>query len=656
MPDTPFTTGPRRSKLMVVLFLGILLIQSWISPDSFRPPHEAREMAVVSNTDSRLTIPENPRMINASLAFLQRRRQAYVDANMLVNWPLRGTAYLYHHHQILLAAQYMQTTDKEHGHFIRIDNVFPQQQQEQPLDPDYCQRLTMWVRVAGPEIFAGVPEAVSEGNSCYWKYSFPLQVPGTYHIDAKVLIWDSVDENLQTCRGQAGPVPDEILERHPVHAGFKGFKMYMREAGCCESCARQTNPPCRYWATPPHKLPEPSFFNNGCELFFDANVTELPFQSYLLQDINVTLPTASRRRLQQAVKPHDTVHGYPHRGKVERFLGCGWHTQYTLDFPCLSGELDDQVIVYPDNTITVTANDLIPAPVIQNSQTAPSVSIAQPLCSESVEYSPLPPHQSTPGRWVKEAWPQDCPPFEHDKQYSNSFLVSKWDPQYPHCWHRDDLSVIGHQCIEPNCRFIQKWSRYESDFREQQWMGVWRRYDCDYVEFTNEELQQCVTAKKITGFKTQGKSIAEFLSHYVKQRTDPLQMYTGKDGKRVTLTTMAILHKSSLTRDVLIQDLQKTPNVSHDKDIVYLTSGYFLSSQRDVYAHSGTMKEANEKMKEILVPKGYRYINAYDLSTAMSYETATQFDGMHLIGPTCKMVITKMLHHLCHDVVNGTRV
>ena len=168
-------------------------------------------------------------------------------------------------------------------------------------------------------------------------------------------------------------------------------------------------------------------------------------------------------------------------------------------------------------------------------------------------------------------------------------------------------------------------------------MGVWRRYDCDYVEFTNEELQQCVTAKKITGFKTQGKSIAEFLSHYVKQRTDPLQMYTGKDGKRVTLTTMAILHKSSLTRDVLIQDLQKTPNVSHDKDIVYLTSGYFLSSQRDVYAHSGTMKEANEKMKEILVPKGYRYINAYDLSTAMSYETATQFDGMHLIGPTCKV-------------------
>lgn len=39
---------------------------------------------------------------------------------------------------------------------------------------------------------------------------------------------------------------------------------------------------------------------------------------------------------------------------------------------------------------------------------------------------------------------------------------------------------------------------------------------------------------------------------------------------------------------------------------------------------------------------------------AFTYEAATQNDGMHFIGPPMKMIVTKLFHHLCHDVVNGT--
>jgi hypothetical protein len=40
----------------------------------------------------------------------------------------------------------------------------------------------------------------------------------------------------------------------------------------------------------------------------------------------------------------------------------------------------------------------------------------------------------------------------------------------------------------------------------------------------------------------------------------------------------------------------------------------------------------------------------------MVYDVATQFDGMHLIGPPMKLIITKFFHYLCKDHVEGSRV
>ena len=37
------------------------------------------------------------------------------------------------------------------------------------------------------------------------------------------------------------------------------------------------------------------------------------------------------------------------------------------------------------------------------------------------------------------------------------------------------------------------------------------------------------------------------------------------------------------------------------------------------------------------------------MSAAFTYDTATQNDGMHIIGPTMKMIITKIFHFLCLD-------
>jgi hypothetical protein len=50
---------------------------------------------------------------------------------------------------------------------------------------------------------------------------------------------------------------------------------------------------------------------------------------------------------------------------------------------------------------------------------------------------------------------------------------------------------------------------------------------------------------------------------------------------------------------------------------------------------------------EILTPKGYKMINAFDVTEAFAFDTTGQLDGMHVIGPPIQSIITKLFHHIC---------
>ena len=52
---------------------------------------------------------------------------------------------------------------------------------------------------------------------------------------------------------------------------------------------------------------------------------------------------------------------------------------------------------------------------------------------------------------------------------------------------------------------------------------------------------------------------------------------------------------------------------------------------------------------EVLGPKNYHMLNLYDMTKAFSYDTATQMDGLHIIGPPMKMAISKLFHYVCFN-------
>ena len=77
-------------------------------------------------------------------------------------------------------------------------------------------------------------------------------------------------------------------------------------------------------------------------------------------------------------------------------------------------------------------------------------------------------------------------------------------------------------------------------------------------------------------------------------------------------------------------------------------TGFFITSELS------RMDKANHFANKTL--QGYKMPNAFDMSAAFSYDTATQLDGLHIIGPPMKMMVTKIFHHVCKDAVEGSRL
>ena len=88
----------------------------------------------------------------------------------------------------------------------------------------------------------------------------------------------------------------------------------------------------------------------------------------------------------------------------------------------------------------------------------------------------------------------------------------------------ESLSTVD--CPEGYCNLLPPESKWVSSVHEEtQWFGVWRQYDCDFLEFTDEQLQQCVTRRKISSITTKGLSIAVFLREFLKRRLENIQFY-----------------------------------------------------------------------------------------------------------------------------------
>lgn len=588
---------------------------------------------------------------DAAIKFVLDRKQAYEAQNRSYVWPLRGIGYLYENHGVVLAGQYVSAPDivaTRKKHSIHIFNVLKNKVS--------CSDLVIWIQIIGPtEIFSGQARAHSNEDECHWEYDFDARASGSYNIEAKLMEWKPDVPRPVKC--PVVTTDASIVESYPVRKSFLGFKMYKPTEMCCEICSRLAGH-CKAWATPIPAFPMgllEGFKNRhhkvcrGCELFFD-NETSLGVVPYspMISQLNKTNETQFHLPADQVAQAPKKVYGLPHHYETMQFLGCGWSYWFTVDFQCLSGALDDKVF-FANNLVNLTNTDLTVDSIDDEAVHAVASTKEEPLCS--IESERFGTHS---GRWVVEPWPseQECP-VPHSKDPTIFLKQHTYQGDNPKCWRRDDLSIYNHDCVEINCELIETSSKWESPlYKEKQWCGDWKHDSgCSYTQYTESELQQCVDRRKLYGFKVDGASVAAMINAHFSERMENINFYNNTefgDGTKVTISTFRLLHYSNFPNTVKDYFENKAPNVTKDEEFFWV-SGYFLSSEREIQATASRMKQYSVWGEKYLTLKGYKMINAHDMTAAFTYDTAWQDDGMHISGPPVKMILTKVLHYLCSE-------
>lgn len=149
--------------------------------------------------------------------------------------PRRGVRYLYETYNLLLVVEPI-VYSANHGVSIRIVDLHPMNVSISCTDID----LTIWVRIAGPEIISGI--AIPKHNSsCTWEFNNnePLTLPGTYEVSVKVLaLNDGADRIQEDCHFQKNTLfhSGTILQNYTPPGVF-----YHTEHNCCEMCTRHEN-------------------------------------------------------------------------------------------------------------------------------------------------------------------------------------------------------------------------------------------------------------------------------------------------------------------------------------------------------------------------------------------------------------------------------
>jgi hypothetical protein len=246
-------------------------------------------------------------------------------------------------------------------------------------------------------------------------------VEGSYSADAKVIMWNGAapvggtDESQ--CQVHSGNITQ--VDGFPVHVGFVGFKIYRPTQSCCDICSR-LSPYCGYWASPALGITSPTTIWNDCELFFAQGTPKdiIPKSQFVPESPFIRKIRDKTRS--NILKPDAYYHGAPHKNPTAYFVGCGWSSWFTLDFPCLSADLDDRIYM---------AKSAFNFKVTQDKNSPGLVGKAfrsrLPLCTienEDVDRSK--------GRWVREQRPDTtvCPmPMQVDKNFKSRFDIMKID-------------------------------------------------------------------------------------------------------------------------------------------------------------------------------------------------------------------------------------
>jgi len=265
------------------------------------------------------------------------------------------------------------------------------------------------------------------------------------------------------------------------------------------------------------------------------------------------------------------------------------------------------------------------------------------------------------GRWVRHIYPDDseCSPAEQDAtaQEFRVPMLQYYGDRPPECWHRDDLTLIGNSCGEPGCQWVLK-HRWVTDLkRETNWYGFWQPYHCRYLEMGDNDIQQCVDRKKISSISLEGASIKQILSSYMSQKLQAINMTTAGN-RTVFLDTLKMPHLLWHKGVHDYQELLETnfPSVVDDTENEhYFITGFYYTSEREPNVQVDRSLQYSQMAHDVLTPKGYKMLNAFDVTSAFAFDTDGQVSSCFLwVIPYSSLSFPN--ESSCYDVSPNSRM
>eukprot|EP00747_Dinoflagellata_sp_TGD_P166160 gnl/TRDRNA2_/TRDRNA2_188503_c0_seq1.p1 gnl/TRDRNA2_/TRDRNA2_188503_c0~~gnl/TRDRNA2_/TRDRNA2_188503_c0_seq1.p1 ORF type:complete len:705 (+),score=75.14 gnl/TRDRNA2_/TRDRNA2_188503_c0_seq1:61-2175(+) len=598
---------------------------------------------------------EPPDTLAAATKWLNERKSVYEKASF--SFAARGAGYLHEKLGLILTLRWREP-------YIWIEDLAGRS-----CDPN---RISIWVRVAGPQLHAGLATPSTSNKTCRWHFDLHnIQETGNYTVEAKLLNLDGgLDTNYSMCNIQRNVAfKGEVLQH------LKGSKLYNRMDGCCEACTRDER--CTHWTTPAIGGERDAH----CTLF--SKVTAK----------NKTGPELPAQSMWDAPPRGMFISGTKRNERTSRFLGCGWSCLLSHAHPCLHPN-DDRIMNFGMKLFVHRKDPAF-------------------MSSTSSRTCRTPSEVNSPGHWQELSAAElakcskDASGKSPDVVRAKLFPVLKYDEGDGYCWYKEVLHDLGSRCAEADCPEFQSRLVPVSNLStaERTTAFKWVPNHCQLPMMEPSQIQECVTRKKIASFRVVGDSVMDFFSAYVGMRLEHIQFWKGQNSTHVIVDDFSMPHeiwgynrshweskiktrnerrtniikewgdfklaagffdKESQSKDTSMYFKDATYSVwgsdddlsklDHGPIMVLWTNNQLISSERE---EKVSLERSSQFIKLVRQNWGKRAdayeLNYYGPSAAFTYESSTQEDGLHIVGPPMKALFNMAMHTMCTAPTAGEK-
>lgn len=351
-----------------------------------------------------------------------------------------------------------------------------------------------------------------------------------------------------------------------------------------------------------------------------------------------------------------TTRRQPNEAYTTDFIGCGWSFDKNMDGPCVINGTEDEPYKTAEMEIYYEASPLTLTPEGE----------ALPYCD------PAGPEIGR-GRWVEADPGLNCSySVRKDQGEKLLFMLASNQTQPEECWIHEQFAKIGEKCHEAGCRVFESsiWQgpllKPQDDklAAESMFRYMWQPYTCRVRLYTKTELKTCLKDKHVY---IEGDSISDFFIEYAVHRlrdinanglganaTGCLDQYdagfkkcNGKVPIRITADDLHIIHRLwDTSEDKWVQRIEDLPESTETHRQIWL-SGPFIVSERECHVMAARYKRFADFARPIFERKKWVELNWVNASTALGYESATQFAGLHVVGPPMKILFHQLMGHVC---------